>query len=479
MALYKNMTENVKNKIIGNITFPFTNWLYNRKHINYTYYKLLKSEKYSQEFLREIQFNKLIKVIRYAAKYVPYYQKRFRDIGFEISDIRQIEDVKIIPSLTRQDVIDNHHEMVDYRMKKYLTSANESSRGPAEPIMLARFRRNRLVRNTSSGSTGYPTTFYEDGSVTALNWAHELRLKKWYGINPGDREARLVRLSTEYMPSDKKLLFRKALWNQLLLPGVNLTDKEYDFISTSISDFRPRVIWGFTSAITGLSEYIGSTGKKIFSPDLIITWAAPLYQHEKSLIEEVFKCPVTNIYGTRELGHIGGFCNEGNLHINQENYLVESCAVDPESHDPDYNELLVTLLADSPMPFIRYHTGDIGKTNSTNCKCGKKLIVIEDFLGRTGEIFITKNGRMISPNFWCRTFMEKKRANSIKRFQIVYKKNGKIQINIVINENYNQEIESDLKKYLLNNFSEELYYFEYPEDIKPQISGKYQMVVKE
>jgi phenylacetate-CoA ligase len=472
------MIEKVKSKIISNITFPLTNWLYNRRNINKNYKFLIRSEIFPQEVLKQIQFEKLLKILRYSKSYVPYYQKKFKELN--INDINKLEDIKFIPPLTRQDVIDNHMDMVDYRYVKNLKSIKASSLGPAEPIMFARFKKNKLIRNTSSGSTGYPTTFFEDGSVTSINWSHEMRLKKWFGINPGAKEARLVRLSTEYTPGDKTINFRKTLWNQFLLPGVNLQDMDYDFIYKSLSEFKPRVLWGFTSAITGISEYIKKNNLKIYHPDLIITWAAPLYSYEKEMVSDVFKCQVTNIYGTRELGHIAGLCKEGNLHINQENYIVESFKVNSQNNYDGYNELLATLLVESPMPFIRYHTGDIGNVNSINCRCGKNLEIIEDFLGRTGEVYITKNGKMISPNFWCRTFMEKNRANSIKRFQIIYKKNGKIQINIVKNSNYNTDIENDLTKYLINNFSNEIqFYFKYLENIKPQISGKYQMVIKE
>ena len=72
------------------------------------------------------------------------------------------------------------------------------------------------------------------------------------------------------------------------------------------------------------------------------------------------------------------------------------------------------------MPFIRYRMGDIGDVKPSRCQCGRTLQVIENLLGRTGEIFITKDGRMISPNFWCRTFMSGKVSGAIRRFQVVY-----------------------------------------------------------
>ena len=365
--------------------------------------------------------------------------------------------------------------------KNSALKADNSKEVPGEPIFFAKFKKNKLIRNTSSGSTGYPTTFYEDGSVTAMNWSHELRLKKWYGIDPGEREARLVRMSTDYMPNSKIIKMRKLLWNQLLLPGVNLKEKDYKIIYEQIVKFQPKVLWGFTSALTGFAEFLRSENISVrnLQIKLIITWAAPLYPHERDILEKVFECSVTNIYGTRELGHIAQFCQHDKLHINQENYIVET-KKNGNSKISSKGELLVTSLIDSPMPFIRYRTGDIGSVKYIKCECGKTLQTINEFIGRTGEIYTTKDGRMISPNFWCRTFMEPKRAGSIKRFQVIYKKNGTLNIKMVKNNNYSKIIEDDLKKYLIDNFDNSLpFNFEYVSDIKSMVSGKYQMVIKE
>lgn len=468
--------------IVGNVTFPLSSYLMNRRGILAHYKKCIESEKWPYEALQELQLKKLVHVLEYANTWVPYYQRKFKEIGLHPRDIRKLEDAKHIPPLTRQAVIENRRDMVDIRFASSLLVADNSTRGPAEPLPLARFRKHKLVRNTSSGSTGAPTIFYEDGSVTALNWAHELRFRKWFGINPGAREARLARISVDYLPKSAPMRLRKYLWNQLILPGVNLQDADYGLCARKINEFRPRVMWGFTSALTGLAEYIKKNNDRVkpYSPQLIITWAAPLYDHEKAILTDVFQCPSINIYGSREVGHVAAQCSEGTFHINQESYLVETAPVDDIATEDGTGELLVTQFVRTPMPFIRYRMGDIGKVTLSQCHCGKSLQELQGFLGRTGEIFQTRDGRMISPNFWCRTFMDIKLAGSIKRFQVIYLKNGNIRIKLVPNRNYSKEIEEHLRKHLLRNFQEGTeVQFDYVEEIKAQLSGKYQMVMKE
>jgi phenylacetate-CoA ligase len=372
--------------------------------------------------------------------------------------------------------------LLDIRYRSSIPMAEQSKRGPGAPVPFARFRRHKLVMNISTGSTGTPTTFYEDGSTTALNWAHELRLKEWYGLEPGVREARLARVSTEYLPKSRILWLRKHLWHHLILPGMNLSDADYAMCLRKIKEFRPEILFGITSALTGLADHIQRTREDVSSyrPSLVISWAAPLYEHEKSLLEEIFGAPVTNIYGTREVGHVAALCPHGSLHINQEQFIVESegDANDDSSTGP--GETLVTTLNGSPMPFIRYRIGDLGEVARGDCPCGRTLQVLKNLLGRSGEVFITKVGRMIAPNFWCRLFMVGEPSQSVERFQVIIRKNERIRFRIVREDNYSAETEADLRRSLDKNFQEDIQFeFEYVSAIEPQPSGKYQLVINE
>jgi phenylacetate-CoA ligase len=254
---------------------------------------------------------------------------------------------------------------------------------------------------------------------------------------------------------------------------VNLTAKEFEFISGRLGTFRPRSIFAFTSAVAGLARHLKENGRSPGSwrPDLIIAWAAPLYDHEREIIGDVFRCPISNIYGLREVGHIGSTCPEGSLHVFQESHFLET---------DDKGELLVTFLRPSPMPFIRYRTGDIGELSHERCRCGRTSQVIRQFHGRTGEIYITPGGQMFSPNFWCRTFMNARLADAVKRFQIIYTKDNKLRIKLEVGAARRLEVEEILRATISKNFGPSMEIrFDYVETIPPQLSGKYQMVIVE
>lgn len=477
-----NFFEAMDQFLVGRIAFPAVNYFMNRKHILGRYRQLLLAEHYSKDALRELQFQKLSAVLRHAHRWIPFYTRRFMEIGLVPEDIKTLEDMRRIPPLVRQDLIEHRLDLVDIRYRDSVLAADQTTQAPGSPISFAGFRRHRLVRNASSGSSGTPTVFYEDGSTTALSWVHELRLKKWFGLAPGVREARMSAIATEYAAKSKLPSARELLWNQTILPGYFLSDREYELSLRKIREFRPRVLWGPTPALTGLAQYVQRANENIsgYRPDLVISRAAPLYAHEKKLLTEVFGCPVTNIYGSRELGHVAMNCPHGSIHVNQENYLVEIEDGGTGQGSAEPGNILITPLFESPMPFLRYRIGDMAELAGSDCPCGRPQTVLKKIMGRVGEVFKTKDGRLIEPNFWCIAFDVGRQVQDVERFQVVYRRNDCIRFRIVRRPSYSAETEADLRHFMEQNFPSSMQVeFEYVSEIKPQASGKYLFVVNE
>lgn len=461
--------------------FFFTNFLLNRKNISSTYKMLMETQWNSKEQLQAHQLKKLKEIIEYTSKNVPFYQKRFKSIGLEPGDIKSFNDFKKIPTLSRQDIIDNHVDMLDVKYLESLDKINPEKQVAGRPKSFSLLRKHKLIMNTSSGSTGAPTVFYEDGTQTGLNWANELRVKSWFGADPGSKEVRFLRSSSEELSKSLIASFRKSFWDQMLLPGVNLTDADHKRSYERIMEFKPKVLWGFTSAISELAKYMIDNKLEIDNarPLVAITWAAPLYDFEHNRIETAFKCKVTNIYGTREVGHIAAKCPNGSFHVNQELLYVETNDADI-SENSETKEILCTTLVKVPMPFIRFETGDVGELSDDQCDCGRPLQILRKLDGRTGEIIFDKDGKMIAPNVWCRFFMEGKLASRINRFQIRYMKNKDIEIKIEKGNGYTQDTHELIVNKFYTQFSDEnKLIVKYVDKIEPMKSGKYKMIVNE
>src|ERR1700719_2865548 len=107
-----SLVEELDQFLVGRIAFPAVNYVLNRNDILGRYRELLVTENYSKEALRELQFQKLVTVLRHAYSQCPFYARRFKEIGLAPEDIKTLEDIRRIPPLDRRDVIDHRLDMV-------------------------------------------------------------------------------------------------------------------------------------------------------------------------------------------------------------------------------------------------------------------------------------------------------------------------------------------------------------------------------
>ncbi len=462
------------------VGFPVTNYFYNRRHILRDRAKLMKVQYLPQDQIRHIQTEALRSRLHYAAKYIPFYQKRFREVDFNPRDFKRPEDIARLPSLTREDVSEHYREMVDYRLADSVRKADERGGAAAgQPLPLARLRRHRLIKHTSSGSTGSPVSFYQDGSITAASWTFDGLYKSWFDVPRGAREVRVARLSTELLRGGAVQRLRGLVWRQRLLPGLNLTESDYAYAYSFLNAYRPRVLWGFTSALTGLAEYINANDDRRlgFRPKVVVTWAEPLLEEDENVMERAYGCPITNLYGSHEVGHVACRCPQGSFHIDQLHQYVESVESNGASAG---QELLITPLFASPMPFIRYQMGDLGEVEESACDCGRTLQVLSKLEGRTYELYETPDGKMISPNFWLHIFRREHLAGFIRRFQVTYRPGGNITVDIVTKSEADMSTEGELRALVESNLgSGTSVKWRYVDRIQPQPSGKVPIVKRE
>ncbi len=67
-----------------------------------------KIEQMARDQMREIQLERLKKIVKYAYERVPFYKKKFDEIGLLPEDIKTLEDIKKIPYTTKADLRDNY-----------------------------------------------------------------------------------------------------------------------------------------------------------------------------------------------------------------------------------------------------------------------------------------------------------------------------------------------------------------------------------
>ena len=105
----------------------------------YKFLDRLEKEQYlPKNKLEELKFFKLKELLLHAQKNVPFYRKRFADAGFDPGKMKNINDIKVLPLLSKEEIRKNLDQMM----------WNESPGG--------------LSRYNIGGSSGKPLVFYFD-----------------------------------------------------------------------------------------------------------------------------------------------------------------------------------------------------------------------------------------------------------------------------------------------------------------------------
>jgi phenylacetate-CoA ligase len=103
--------------------------------------------------IRDLQDEKLRRLVRHAFRNVPYYRARMQELKLEPQDIRGVADLRKLPFLTKQNVRD--HLYFDILSENHI--------------------KKEILRITTSGSTGEPFVCYADRRQLEFRWAATLR----------------------------------------------------------------------------------------------------------------------------------------------------------------------------------------------------------------------------------------------------------------------------------------------------------------
>ena len=123
-----------------------------------------------------------------------------------------------------------------------------------------------------------------------------------------------------------------------------------------------------------------------------------IFTKQREFIEAVFGCPVRAHYGQGECVALFQECPVGDgYHVITDYGYVEWGPPLPGS---GVREIIGTSLNKQCTPLIRYRTGDHALLRQEkNCSCGWSFPkVVEDVVGRSGDLLVTPSGRYIQPN---------------------------------------------------------------------------------
>lgn len=134
-------------------------------------------------------------------------------------------------------------------------------------------------------------------------------------------------------------------------------------------------------------------------------------------IENAFNNKVIDIYGTYETDNIAYECSLHNgYHIAVDSVIMEFIKQGKSAKPDEEGEIVVTVLNNFAMPFIRYNLHDIGSYSDKPCSCSRTFPMLNKIEGRANDYMVTEDGRKLS--FFNIAYFDKLAPN-VREYQIV------------------------------------------------------------
>lgn len=375
-----------------------------------------KNESLSSSNLKAIQLSYLKETVLRVYHLVPFYKKKFEELGIKPSDINTLEDISKLPFTKKQDLRDNY------------------------PFGLFSVDMDQIVRiHSSSGTTGKPTVVgYTEHDMDI--WAEVMgRVFTMGGLTCKD----LLHNATGYGLFTGGLGFHSAAERMkiaVIPSSTGFTSRQL----LLLRDFGATAITGTPSFALHLAEKAKAEGydiKKDFKLKVGFFGAEPASEGLKNEIANIWGIDYIEVYGLSEIigPGVASSCKHSHLlHVNEDHFYPE--IIDPKTgevlEDGERGELVVTTLTKQGLPIIRYRTGDITSITRVPCRCGRTLCRIESIVGRSDDMLVI-NGVNVFPSQI--EHVLSKIDDITINYQIIAQKKGyldKLEIDIELSENF-------------------------------------------
>lgn len=328
-----------------------------------------------EDQLRALQLERLKATVKRAYEKVPYYRKKFDEIGLFPDDIKTLEDIRHIPFTSKKDL----REVYPFGML-------------AVPL-------SEIVEiHMSSGTTGKPVVAgYTRNDIEI--WAEVMaRSLTMAGATKDD----IVQNCYGYglFTGGFGVHYGAQKIGAMVVPAsAGNTRRQIEIMR----DFGTTILTCTPSYALYMAEVAQEMGVEPRTLKLKAgCFGAEMWTEQmRAEIEKRFNLNALNIYGLTEIigpGVAHECLEKKGLHVFEDHFYVE--IIDPDTGDPlpdgTRGELVFTTLTREGMPMLRFRTRDITSIIREKCACGRTFVRIERIRGRTDDM-IKVRGVMVFP----------------------------------------------------------------------------------
>ena len=321
-----------------------------------------------------IQERKVRAILEHAYATTPYYRRLFDEAGFQASKWKSGEPMSF-PMLTRDRV-----------------------RVSGEDLRSRAFTDSMVRRATTGGTTSVPVRIWRDIEALRQKTAMQFHLNRQSGFDQGVPVLNIWGAERDLVltPGWKWKVYEQVLMRRHNAGAGQLSERVLANFAEKLNRHRPRILFGYAATIAIFAEYLSAQGKPFHKPEHLIVTAEPIAAETRERMEQIFGCPVTEQYGSRDIGMVAAQCGAGHrLHFHPAACYTELVYAG-DSTDGAMYKLIVTDLLNRGMPMIRYDTDDCVLLEEGPCACGSWYPSVKKVLGRTVDNFAMPDGSFVT-----------------------------------------------------------------------------------
>lgn len=319
--------------------------------------------------LKELQLERLKRMINRIFHQVPFYRTKMQEMGLGPEDVRSLDDLQRFPFTRKTDLRDNYPYGLFAEPLSNIVRIHASSGTTGKPTVVG-YTRNDLAMWSECAARGLVCAGADEHSVVQNSYGYGL-FTGGLGIHGGAE-----RLGASIIPmSSGNTQKQIMLMRDFGATHLTCTPSYANFLGEALhdADIDPNSI-PLRAAICG---------------------AEPWSESMRRSIEKGLGVRAHDIYGLSEICGPGVAieCEEQDgLHIWEDHFIAEiinpaTGEVLPEGED---GELVITTITKEGIPLLRYRTRDITHLIEEPCVCGRTHHRIARLKGRTDDMLIIR-----------------------------------------------------------------------------------------
>lgn len=323
----------------------------------------------SRDEKNDVQLARLKRIVEYCYERVPFYKKKFDEMGLRPEHIKTLKDVRLLPFTTADDLKDNYPFGMFAVPKKEIVRIHGSSGTTGKPKIVG-YTKNDLDNWTECLARVITAAGVTSNDTTQISFGYGL-FTGGFGLHYG-----MERVGAMVVPLSSGNTDRQIMLMQ---------------------DFQSTVLVATPSYALYLAEAIEKKGvdKDSIKLKLALFGGEGHTEEMRAKIEKSLGILATENYGLSEIGGPGFsgecFLKKG-LHIAEDHFLPE--IIDPDTLKPletgEKGELVVTTLTKEGFPMLRYRTRDITWLVDEPCGCGRTSMRMAKVQGRTDDMMVIR-----------------------------------------------------------------------------------------